>query len=366
MKNTDRLDRLVSAMREQGMRNLLVAPSADMEYLVGVDLLGDERFTVLCVSAEGRHFIISPRISEGEFRSSAAVCEQIPIFFWTDNEGSQGAVERAFCEHGVSGTTLAVNDDVRAVDVVHLQDVYGLKLVVGGDLVPRLRMVKDAEEVACQKAVGGLADEVLGALAAYIRPGVSERGIQRVLRDAFEELGGEKVSWVIGSGPNGAQPHNTGTDRVVEAGDFVVVDFGAKYRGYRSDTTRTFAVGEPGAKQREVYETVLAAHLAGERFARPGVRACEVDAVVRRVIEEAGYGGYFTHRTGQGIGITTHEAPYISARDETVLEPGMSFSIEPGIYLPGEFGVRIEDCVTVTGNGCESFTHYPRELQVLA
>jgi Xaa-Pro aminopeptidase len=205
----------------------------------------------------------------------------------------------------------------------------------------------------------------LDALGNYIRPGLTERDIQIRLRDEFEKRGGEKVTWVVGSGPNGALPHNTKSDRAVEERDVVVVDFGARYRGYRSDTTRTFIVGEPTEEQRRVYEAVLAAHLAGEAAVRPGVRACDVDRAARAVIEEGGYGPYFTHRTGHGIGVTGHELPNISASDTTVLEPGMTFSIEPGIYLPGKFGVRIENCVAVTENGAEPFTRYPRELRAI-
>lgn len=362
MSHLPRVDKLVGILRERNLDNLLVGPSPDMEYLTKISPIVDERFKVLCVSKTGKHFAIAPRMCQEEFEDELG---EMPIYFWGDHEGPLPAIERAFKENGIDGSTLALNDGIRAIDVLFMVDRFGVRLADGGEVVSVLRRAKGPEEIECQKAVGKLADEVLYELEKFIRPGVSERDIQRKLRDTFEERGGDKVTWVIGSGPNGALPHNTRSDRIVEKSDIVIVDFGAKYRGYRSDTTRTFVVGEPTEEQRRVYETVLEAHLAGESAVKPGVRACDIDGVVRGVIEKAGFGEYFTHRTGHGIGIIAHEPPYISAADTTVLEKGMTFSIEPGIYLRGKFGVRIENCVVVTDKGAEPFTHYPRELRII-
>jgi Xaa-Pro dipeptidase len=363
MKKFPRLERLVDVLTQEKLDCLMIGPSADMEYLVGLKPVADERFKALCVAQNGKHFTIAPKLCREEFENEVA--PDIPVYVWGDEESPAPAVDKAFKEHGTANSVMALNDGIRAIDIIETASRYNLELVRGEALVARLRQVKNPEEVSCQKAVGKLADEVLYELEGYIRPGLTERDIQIRLRDAFEKRGGERVTWVIGSGPNGALPHNTRSDRIVEEHDIVVVDFGASYRGYRSDTTRTFVVGEPTDEQRHVYETVLAAHLAGEAAARPGVRACDVDRAARAVIEDAGYGQYFTHRTGHGIGIVVHELPNISASNTTVLEAGMTFSIEPGIYLPGKFGVRIENCVVVTEKGAEAFTHYPRELRVI-
>jgi Xaa-Pro aminopeptidase len=358
-----RMDHVVDVLKREKLDYLMVGPSPDMEYLAGLTPVADERFKVLCVSKNGKHFAIAPKLCREEFEGELA--PDIPVYVWGDDEGPISAIERAFAEYVVADSFMAMNDGIRAIDVIDLVERYRIKPRNGGELVAQLRQVKSPEEVECQRAVGKLADEVLYALEGYIRSGLTERDIQIRLRDEFEKRGGERVTWVIGSGPNGALPHNTKSDRVVEEHDVVIVDFGARYRGYRSDTTRTFIVGEPTEEQRRVYEIVLAAHLAGEAAVRPGVRACDVDKAARTVIEEAGYGKYFTHRTGHGIGIMVHELPNISASNTTVLESGMTFSIEPGIYLPGKFGVRIENCVVVTEKGAEPFTHYPRELRVI-
>jgi Xaa-Pro aminopeptidase len=358
-----RLDRVAGILKEKTLDYLVVGPSPDMEYLTRLTPIADERFKALFVAGDGGHFAVAPRLCKEEFEEE--LFPEISVYVWDDSDGPSGAVGRAFSENEVSGRKLALNDGVRAIEVLYMADEFGVKLVDGGAVVSSIRRVKGPEEVACQKAVGALADEVLYALEKYIRPGLSERDIQIRLRDEFEKRGGEKVTWVIASGPNGALPHYTKSDRVVLERDIIIVDFGARFRGYRSDTTRTFVVGEPAEEQRKVYEIVLAAHLAAEASVRPGVRACDVDRTARGVIEDAGYGEYFTHRTGHGIGIVVHEQPNIMASDKTVLQPGMTFSIEPGIYLPGKFGVRIENCVVVTENGAEPFTRYPRELRVI-
>jgi Xaa-Pro aminopeptidase len=178
----------------------------------------------------------------------------------------------------------------------------------------------------------------------------------------LEEDHDQALFWIVASGPNSASPHHEPTDRVIEAGDLVVVDFGGKHRGYCSDTTRTFSVGEPDAQQVEVHAAVRAAQEAATAAVAPGVSAEEIDQIARRTITDAGYGEYFIHRTGHGIGLEGHEHPYLVEGNSEKLEPGMCFSIEPGIYLPDRFGVRIEDIVTVTDVGVESLNQANRAL----
>ena len=363
MSNLPRVDRLVEILAKKDLDHIMIGPSPDMEYLTKIAPIIDERFKALVVSKDGRNFAIAPQICKDEFEEE--LLPDIPVYTWSDDTGPDAAIERAFGEYGLRDTVVALNDGIRAIDVLAMQRKYGLELADGDELVSLLRRAKSPEETECQKAVGALADEVLYEIEKFLKPGLTERDVWLKLRDEFERRGGEKISGIFASGPNGAMPHYTKYDRVIEKNDLVVIDFGGKYRGYRSDTTRTFVIGEPTEEQRKVYEIVLKAQKAGEAFVRPGIRACDLDRTVRGVIEEAGYGDYFTHRTGHGIGIIAHEPPYITATETTVLEEGMSFSIEPGIYLPGKFGVRIENCVVVTKDGCEAFTHYPRGLKVL-
>ena len=363
MSNLPRIDRLVEILVKKGLEHIMIGPSSDMEYLTKIAPIIDERFKVLVISKNGKNFAIAPQICKDEFEEE--LLPDIPVYLWGDDTGPAAAIDMAFGEHGLSDVTVALNDGIRAIDVLSMQKKYQLKLVDGDELVSILRRAKSPEEIERQKAVGALADEVLCEIENFIRPGLREYDIWLKLRDEFERRGGGKISGIFASGPNGAMPHYTKYDRVIEKNDLMVVDFGGTYRGYRSDTTRTFVIGEPTEEQRKVYEVVLKAQKAGEAFVKPGIRACDLDRTVRGVIEEAGYGSYFTHRTGHGIGIIAHEPPYITATETTTLQEGMTFSIEPGIYLPGKFGVRIENCVVVTKDGCEAFTHYPRELRVI-
>ena len=227
------------------------------------------------------------------------------------------------------------------------------------------RIVKDAAEIAAHRRAVRVTEAALAETMADVQPGMTEREIAGRLTAALLLHGGESVPIDphVQSGPNTALPHGATSDRRVESGDFLLLDFVTTVAGYYADITRTFVVGaEPTGEQRRVYETVLAANAAGRGAARPGVTGEELDAIVRRVIDAAGYGPHFIHRTGHGLGLEVHEEPQIVAGNRTPLAPGMVFTIEPGIYLPGWGGVRIEDDVVITETGCESLTIYPREL----
>jgi Xaa-Pro aminopeptidase len=196
--------------------------------------------------------------------------------------------------------------------------------------------------------------------------GKTEAQLGREIAELLVENGSDTAAFVIvASGPNSASPHHESGERVIGEGDAIVIDFGGTVAGYSADTTRMFHVGEPGAKYREVHAVVLAAHNAGVSAVAPGVTAESVDAAARRVIAEAGYGEYFIHRTGHGIGLDTHEDPYIVAGNSQKLRPGMTFSVEPGVYLPGEFGVRIEDIVACTEHSVDRFNHSSREVVIV-
>jgi Xaa-Pro aminopeptidase len=233
--------------------------------------------------------------------------------------------------------------------------------------LPMLRAVKDANELARLAAAGAAADATYEEIVGVPFEGRRETDVAGDLADLLRGFGHEQVDFtVVGSGPNGANPHHEAGDRVIEEGDAVVLDFGGLMFGYGSDTSRTVCVGEPSALVREVHEIVRQAQQAGVDAARPGVACQEVDRAARRRISEAGYGEQFIHRTGHGIGVTTHEPPYMIEGEEQPMVPGMCFSVEPGIYLPRRFGVRIEDIVVVTPEGGRRLNNTERTLHIVA
>jgi Xaa-Pro aminopeptidase len=240
------------------------------------------------------------------------------------------------------------------------------QLVPLGD-VDRIRWVKDGAEIAAAARAAGIADGAFERLLGMLRPGLTEREAALELEIAIRRAGGERLAFdtVLASGPRGALPHGRATDRVMQRGDFVTVDFGAVYDGYVSDCTRTVALGSADARQREVYEAVLAAQLRALEAVRPGVACRDVDAAGRAVIAAAGFGEAFGHAVGHGIGLDVHEGPPVSPRSDAVLEPGMIVTIEPGIYIPGWGGVRIEDAVVVTEGPARILGRLPKELLVL-
>jgi Xaa-Pro aminopeptidase len=227
-------------------------------------------------------------------------------------------------------------------------------------------VVKDPAEIDLLRRAGVIADGVAARLATHRFTGETELQVSQMVGEMVKAGGNESADFaIVGSGPNGASPHHDPGDRRIDSGDPIVIDFGGRYHGYSSDTTRMFHVGKPSRRYLEVHAVVLDAQQAAVDAVRPGVSAESVDAAARRVISEAGYGDYFVHRTGHGIGMDTHEDPYIVAGNTQLLEPGMVFSIEPGIYLPGEFGVRIEDIVVCTGDGAERLNNSPREVVIV-
>jgi len=234
-------------------------------------------------------------------------------------------------------------------------------------LLDDLRGAKDEEEIRVMKKAQKITDDTFGAILGYIRPGMTEREVAARLVYEMLRRGAEKVSFdpIVAAGPNGSRPHAIPGDRVIEKGMFVTMDFGCKVEGYCSDMTRTVCVGEPDEEMRRVYETVLAAQQAGIAAARAGVTGQEIDAAARRVIEAAGYGEYFSHSFGHSLGIDIHESPNASPREQREMPVGAVISAEPGIYIPGKCGVRIEDVLVLSEDGCEDITRSPKNLVIL-
>jgi Xaa-Pro dipeptidase len=286
---------------------------------------------------------------------------------WRDQEGFETALQRCIADAGLSGR---IGVEYTAMRVLELRALEGAASVSAEDataLLAELRMVKDADELRAMRAAVQVIEEALGEAVKAIRPGVTEREIVAIWDRAIAAAGGEpSFASIVASGPHSANPHHTPGDRAFERGDLVVLDGGARVDGYCSDITRTFAVGEPSPEARTIYDTVLRANRAGFAAVRPGASGATIDAAARQVIDESGYGAQFVHRTGHGLGIEIHEPPYLHSGEPTPLREGTTFTVEPGVYVAGVGGVRIEDNVVITVDGAESLTSFPRELQILA
>jgi Xaa-Pro aminopeptidase len=244
------------------------------------------------------------------------------------------------------------------------KDTPGSSFEEADPLLAQLRMVKDTEEIATMREAIRISEEALQATLDQVRPGQTEMEVQNLLHIELLHMGAHGMGFdpLILSGPRAALPHATAADRTLQPGDCLIIDFGGKIGSYTADITRTVTIGTDNPEWKEIYEVVKEANAAARHIVRPDIKAEDVDRAARGVIEKAGYGEYFTHRTGHGLGLDVHEPPYIVAGDKTPLQPGMTFTIEPGIYIPGKYGVRIEDDVLITKDGCESLSTFSRNL----
>ena len=366
---TDRLQRAAAAARQAEIDTLLLTPGADLRYLTGYDALPLERLTCLVVPASGEPVLVVPLLERlaAEASGASAVVKIV-----THGETDDAFAMTAGLVHDALGTSprrVAVADRMWAEQVLRFGSLMsGAEQVTAGRVLRSLRLRKTADEVEGLRRAAAAIDVVHSRMGEWLRPGRTEEEVGRDIAQAITDAGHTRVNFIIvGSGPNGASPHHHTSDRVVESGDPVVVDIGGTMPdGYCSDCTRTYvAGGSPDEEFTRYYEILLDAQKRSCESVRPGVTAESVDAAARDVITAGGYGDFFVHRTGHGIGLEEHEDPYIVAGNDTVLEPGMCFSIEPGIYLPGRHGARIEDIVVVTDEGVERLDTIDRDLIVL-
>ncbi|MFF7635332.1 M24 family metallopeptidase [Kitasatospora sp. NPDC008050] len=362
--SADRLRQARDLTAQAGLDALLVSPGADLQYLTGYHAAPLERLTCLVLPALGEPFLLVPALEEPVAQASPAAGLGLEIVSWQETQDPYAiAAERLPARAGVG-----VDNRMWAEKVIAFQAALpGGRQTLAGPVLSELRMRKSPAEIAALRAAGAAIDRVHARMAEWLRVGRTEREVGRDIAAAIIAEGHVKVDFVIvGSGPNGASPHHELSDRVLEAGDPVVVDIGGTTAaGYCSDSTRCYALGEPPAEFRRLYEVLLRAQRAQTEAVRPGITAEELDAVGREIITEAGFGPRFLHRTGHGIGLETHEEPYIVAGSARPLEPGMAFSVEPGIYLAGRYGARIEDIVVCTPEGGERLNLTERELTVL-
>ena len=341
--------RAAQAGDEAGLAGLLLTPGPDLMYFTGYAPVAiTERITMLVIPVRGDPTMIVPKLERPDAKNASGVAG-LQLVDWSDGSDPYEATARLLAGAG----RYAISDSAWAMHLLGLQGRLPESSYVsltGG--LPMLRAVKDAAEVERLAAAGAAADRAYEEILKVRFAGRRETEVAADLAGLLRQFGHSQVDFtVVGSGPNGANPHHEIGERVIEDGDMVVLDFGGLKYGYGSDTTRTVHVGEPTDEEREVHELVVRAQQAGFEAVQPGIQCQDVDRAARAVITEAGYGEYFIHRVGHGIGMTTHEPPYMVEGETLPVRPGMCFSIEPGVYLPGRFGVRIEDIVTVTADG---------------
>ncbi|AXE89431.1 aminopeptidase P family protein [Streptomyces sp. Go-475] len=358
-----RLERAARAAAEAGLAGLLVAPGPDLVWLTGYTPPAvTERLTLLVLAAGQDPVLVVPAL-EAPDAQQAAGAPALTLRDWTDGKDPYAATAALLDPRGRFG----ISDNAWALHLLALQQALpGSSYASLTEALPMLRAVKDAAELELMTAAGAAADAAFEEIQNVPFAGRRESEVAADLDRLLRRHGHEQVDFtIVASGPNGANPHHEAGDRVIERGDMVVLDFGGLKDGYGSDTSRTVHVGEPTDEERRVHDIVRAAQEAGFRAVRPGAACQDVDRAARAVIADAGYGAYFIHRTGHGIGVTTHEPPYMIEGEERPLVPGMCFSVEPGVYLPGRFGVRIEDIVTVTGDGGRRLNTTTRELVIV-
>lgn len=332
-----------------------------MQYLAGFGESAHERFLVFAIKASGETAMICPALSENQVRRAGVT----NIRSWQDSEDPLALFQDLADQWNLRSSILAVDDEMSSRQLLQMQSVLPAALFKAGQpVLSTLMRKKDANELATMRKAAKIADDAYAAGLKALRAGSRETEVSDALSSEMRRLGGAPTFSIIGAGANGAEPHHLTDSTVIKDGDVVVMDFGCDLDGYQSDITRCACCGKASDEAKKVYDVVLRAHMAGRAAIRRGVQAQAIDKATREVIEKEGYGEFFVHRTGHGIGMRGHEEPYIVTGNETILEEGDCFSIEPGIYLPGRFGIRIENIVTVTASGHESQNVEPADSLV--
>ena len=361
-----RIDDLKHLANANGLDAVVLMPGPNLRYLSGLSFHMSERPILALFAAQGTPAIVLPALEAG--RVEAATFEMV-AYPYTDEEGHRSAIQSACAALELADSFLGVEALRLRLLEARLLERYApdCRLVPAEEILSGLRMRKSEDELALMRRASAITEKALAATMPQVRTGMTEKQVAGILTIELLMAGGEGLAFppTVLAGPNAAQPHASSGDHQIAPGETIVVDCGATVHGYAADITRTFVIGELEADLAWIYEVVLMANAAATAAVRPGTPVEVVDRTARAVIEEAGYGEHFTHRTGHGLGLETHEPPYVVAGNREPLAPGMTFTIEPGIYLPGRGGVRIEDDVVVTANGAQALTTYPRRLHSL-
>lgn len=354
--STDRTTRLAALLREKGARALILNTPVNMGYLTGFTEGGGERFLTLSLRDDGEMRIICPALSENQARR----CGIADVRPWRDGEDPMVHFRDLVRDWGLTDARIAVDDEMPAQYLLPMQaETPGATYEQGFSIIATLMRRKGADEIARLLEAARIADEAFDEVAPKIRAGMKEWDVMQMLSRAMQDRGGLVGFCIVATGANGAEPHHYTDLSVIQNGDVVVMDFGCTFEGYFSDITRTVSIGPASDEVKRVYETVHAAHMAARNAATEGTACEDVDKAARSVIEAAGYGEYFVHRTGHGLGLRIHEEPNIVKGNMHRLEEGNVFSDEPGIYLPGRFGVRIENILYILDGAAKSLNAEP-------
>jgi Xaa-Pro aminopeptidase len=359
-----RLGRAAGRVAEAGLAGLVVSPGPDLRYLTGYDARALERLTCLVLPASGPARVLVPALERPAAETSPLGGLDVEIVSWQETDDPYALVASMLPAQGA----LAVDEQMWAAKLIALcRAAPGLTPVSGGELMKGLRERKSPAEIQALREAAAAIDAVHAQVPAWLRPGRTERQVAHDIGEAIVAAGHARADFaIVASGPNGASAHHDAADRVLRPGDPVVVDIGGTMpTGYCSDSTRCYTLGEPEPDYRQAYDILRDAQQAGCAAVRPGVSAHARDAAARDIIAAAGFGELFVHRTGHGIGLVGHEHPYIVAGNDEPISAGMAFSIEPGIYLPGRFGMRLEDIVVCADGGVERLNQQPRDLVVV-
>ena len=346
----ERLARVRSGMKANGLDTLILTPGASMRYLTGFSEIGHERLLAVVVPKEDAPFFITPSLNSAQTRENPAGITDIRV--WDDGHGWEALLRETIVDHTLDIGVIGIDDDMPARFSVAIQNLMPTTPLRLSSPAFAARATKDTLELASMQHAADATDSLIKVAFDACRADATELSVALALQEELTEAGHEaSFTTIVGAGANGALPHHHTGKTKIKRGDVVVLDFGAQVEGYCGDITRVVAVGEASDEARKVYDVVYRAHQAGIAAIEPGATAHDVDSAARKVIADAGYGEFFLHRTGHGIGLDCHEAPNIVGGNRTVLLPGHCFSVEPGIYLPGKFGVRLENIVTITDDG---------------
>ncbi len=365
--HADRITRLKQVIKDSELDALALNPGPTLSYLTGLSFHLLERPILALFSADADPTLIVPDLERGKAESTDF---DLQLFSYDESASSRAETFQKACQSLNSYRVGVEPLRMRVMELRLLEEHSRQATFVSGEVIlNELRIIKTPEEIEIMRKAVVAAEEALEAIIPLIRIGMTERDLEAELTLQLLRAGSESefpFDPIVAGGVNSALPHATPTERTLQTGDLLILDWGARVNGYISDITRTFALGEIDEELNTVYEVVRAANKAGRNAVRPGASCGDVDCAARDVIEDAGYGAFFIHRTGHGIGLEAHEPPFIRADNPRILQPGMTFTVEPGIYLPGRGGVRIEDDVLVTSDGVESLTTYTRKLETIS
>ena len=354
------IDRLVNMMETDAV---LIAPGEELMFFTGFSPMHCERFQGLVVKKDGTAFYVCNILYEGEMtKGLAGAC---PIYCWHDNEGMDKVYEILRAQ-GIHDCSLAVNSTAFAFNTIDVGRALNLELVNGKPLMEEVRIKKSHEELEIMRASAAIADSVYEPVCNFIRPGITEADIRDFMLDIMAKQGGYEFDCIVASGPNSSYPHYSSYGRTIEEGDCIVLDWGCHYKEMMSDTSRTVFVGSATEEQKAVYELVNRAQLASQAEVKEGAWIPDIDKKAREVLDEQGLAWTLINRVGHGIGYSVHEGPYINQINNRRLERGMCFSIEPGVYLAGNYGIRVENICCVNEKGeAEAFNKTDRSLRII-